>query len=195
MRLIGSLAALAFAAPVAAEVTASSETGFVSRNSVEVKASPQESWKALILPGSWWNGDHTYSGDAANMWMDAQATGCFCEKIPLANGAPAGQRAGSVEHMRIVYADAGKVLRMSGGLGPLQSEAVNGTLTITMKPVDGGTRILWEYVVGGYMRYKTEEIAPSVDKVLAEQLNRFAAKLGVAGVAEKNGVPAKERKP
>jgi hypothetical protein len=85
--------------------------------------------------------------------------------------------------MHVVYADPGKVLRMSGALGPLQSEAMNGTLTVTLKPVEGGTRILFEYVVGGYMRFKTEDIAPAVDGVMAEQLNRLAALLGLLGEA------------
>lgn len=190
MRHIGyALAgAIALSGPAAAEVTASSEAGFVSRNTVEVKATPQDAWKALIAPAGWWNGEHTYSGDAANMWLDAQATGCFCEKLPPAKDAPAGQRPGSVEHMHVIHADTGKVLRMSGGLGPLQSEAVNGTLTITLKPVDGGTRILWEYVVGGYMRYKTAEIAPAVDSVMAEQIGRLAARLGGGDAGAKDEV-------
>jgi hypothetical protein len=76
-------------------------------------------------------------------------------------------------------ADPGKILRLSGALGPLQSEAVNGTLTITLKPGEGGmTHIVRDYVVGGHMRYKTDEIAPGVDKVMAEQPGRRAAKLG-----------------
>jgi uncharacterized protein YndB with AHSA1/START domain len=185
MRLIGILfaATLVLSSPAAAEIATKSETGFVSSNAVEVRASPQEVWRALIAPAGWWNSEHTYSGDAANMWIDAQATGCFCEKLPLPNDAPAGQRPGSVEHMHVIYADPGKLLRLSGGLGPLQSEAVKGTLTITLTPGEGGTtRILWEYVVGGYMRYKTDEIAPAVDTVVAEQLNRLAAKLA-AGAA------------
>ena len=82
--------------------------------------------------------------------------------------------------MHVIYAAPSRVLRMTGGLGPLQSEAVSGTLTITLKPVDGGTRVLWEYVVGGYMRQKIPELAPLVDKVLAEQLTRLEAKLGAA---------------
>ena len=80
--------------------------------------------------------------------------------------------------MRVINAEQPRVLRMSGALGPLQSEAVQGTLTIVLKPVDGGTRIMWEYVVGGYMRLKTEQIAPLVDVVLGEQVSRLAARLG-----------------
>ena len=181
--------------PAAAEVVAKTETGFVSRNAVEVKADPAEAWKALIAPNLWWNAEHTYSGVSANMYLDAQATGCFCEKLPAAKDAPPGARGGSIEHMRVIYAAPGKVLRMAGGLGPLQSEAVGGTLTITLKPTVSGTRILWEYVVGGYMRYKTDEIAPLVDKVMNEQAVRLAKHLGPAGAAESGESKAEPANP
>ena len=174
-------AALAFTAqPAAAEVAAQSDTGFVTRAAVTVKTDPAATWLALIAPAGWWNGEHTYSGDPKNLYIDAQATGCFCEKLPLTADAPAGSRAGSIEHMHVIYAAPSRVLRMSGGLGPLQSEAANATLTITLKPVSGGTRVLWEYVVGGYMRQKIPELAPLVDQVLADQLTRLEAKLGAA---------------
>jgi hypothetical protein len=177
-----AIAALALlAAPVSlahAEVTAQSPAGFVIKHSAETAASKADTWQALITPSKWWSGDHTYTGDAANLYLDAQATGCFCEKLPKPADAPAGQRMGSVEHMHVVYADPQRgVLRMVGGLGPLQGEALHGTLTITLKPVDGGTRIEWVYVVGGYMQMNPEEIAPLVDKVLGEQLSRLATLL------------------
>jgi len=167
--------------PAAAEVVAQSEAGFVTRAAATVKADAAATWQALVAPAGWWNGEHTYSGDPKNLYIDAQATGCFCEKLPPAKDAPAGARPGSIEHMHVIYAGPPRVLRMKGGLGPLQSEALDATLTITLKTVPEGTRILWEYVVGGYMRQKPAEIAPLVDKVLAEQLSRLAAKLEPAG--------------
>ena len=169
------------AAPVSlacAEVAAQSPAGFVIKHSVDTAASKADAWQALITPNKWWSGEHTYNGDAANLYLDAQATGCFCEKLPKPADAPAGQRMGSAEHMHVVFADPHRgVLRMVGGLGPLQGEALHGTLTITLKPTDGGTRIEWVYVVGGYMRMDPEQIAPIVDKVLGEQLSRLAAML------------------
>jgi hypothetical protein len=176
--MLAALPLVLAAAPASAEVVASSDAGFVIRLTEEVTASPQESWKMLLMPGEWWSGAHTYSGDAKNLYLDAQATGCFCEKLPRPKDAPEDQRNGSVEHLHVVYAEPGRVLRLTGGLGPLQSEALHGSLTMTFKAVPGGTRILWEYVVGGYMRYKPEQIAPAVDKVLAEQIRRLGAKLG-----------------
>jgi uncharacterized protein YndB with AHSA1/START domain len=178
-----------------AEVVASSDAGFVIRETAEVPADPAATWQALVAPQKWWNKEHTFSGDAANLYLDAQGGGCFCEKLPLKDGTPGG-RGGSVAHMRVVYADPGKALRMTGALGPLQSEALNGTMTITLKPGGAGTRIVLEYVVGGYMRYKTGEIAPAVDNVLAGQLAGLAALLGsAADSAVKSNGPKQKAKP
>jgi hypothetical protein len=162
------------ASPAAAEVAAAGETGFVSHNEAEVAASPEAAWAMLARPGEWWNGEHSYSGAAANMTLDAVAGGCFCETIPAADGAPAGQ----VEHMRVLYVDPRvRTLRLAGALGPLQSEAVNGVLTMVVEPSGSGARITWDYVVGGYMRTPFEQVAPLVDRVVGEQLDRLAATL------------------
>lgn len=177
------------AAPVSmaqAEVVTQSPAGFVIKLSADTTATQNDAWKALITPNKWWSGEHTYTGDASNLWLDAQATGCFCEKLPKPTDAPAEQRMGSVEHMHVVYADPQRgVLRMVGGLGPLQGEALHGTLTITLKPIEGGTRIEWDYVVGGYMRMDPEQIAPLVDKVMGEQLTRLVGWLAPIEVDSK----------
>jgi uncharacterized protein YndB with AHSA1/START domain len=176
-------ASLALAcAPAQAEVVAKSDIGFVSRNTVEVSAKPEAVWAALVVPSGWWNGQHTYSGDAANLSLAPVAGGCFCERLPVPVGAPAWAQPGAVEHMRVINIEPGKAMRLSGGLGPLQSEAVDGVLTITLKPTDKGTRILFEYVVGGYMRYTTDQIGPLVDKVMLEQLGRLALKVDPVAV-------------
>jgi hypothetical protein len=177
------------AAPVSmaqAEVVTQSPAGFVIKLSADTTATQNDAWKALITPNKWWSGEHTYTGDASNLWLDAQATGCFCEKLPKPTDAPAEQRMGSVEHMHVVYADPQRgVLRMVGGLGPLQGEALHGTLTITLKPIEVGTRIEWDYVVGGYMRMDPEQIAPLVDKVMGEQLTRLVGWLAPIEVDSK----------
>src|SRR6187551_2178927 len=95
---IGGVLAAAAASPAEAEVAASSESGFVSHNEVVVAASPAEVWDALLKPAAWWNGEHTYSGNSANLTLAANVGGCFCEVIPAADGA-----AGHIEHMRVVY--------------------------------------------------------------------------------------------
>jgi hypothetical protein len=57
--------------------------------------------------------------------------------------------------MSVTYADPGKTLRLSGGLGPLQAMAVKGTLTINLIPEDKATKAVFIYTVGGYLFRKT----------------------------------------
>lgn len=184
VHLFAAVLAIGLAAgaePTKAEVAAQSDAGFVIKHSAEVPVSQAEVWAALIAPAKWWSPDHTWSHNAANLYLDAQATGCFCEKLPKPAGALAEQRMGSAEHMHVIFADPQRgLLRMAGALGPLQGEAVRGVLTIKLIKTEAGTRIEWEYVVGGYMRLQSADIAPAVDQMLAEQLGRLAALLGPA---------------
>lgn len=153
------------ASPALAEVKSASPAGFDLVSTATVAAPPAEVFAALGEPGRWWSSEHTYSGDAKNMVIEARAGGCFCETVP-ADGS-------TIEHGRVVYAQPGKTLRFTGGLGPLQAEAMTGTLTWTLKPVAGGTEVTQRYVVGGYMAGGADKLAPLVDQVLGEQLARL----------------------
>ena len=178
-------AALLVASPLAAEVTQQDDKGFVTRDEAVVSATPKEVWLALISPGKWWADSHTWSGDSANMTLRPQAGGCFCEKIPEAEDKDRITLEGSVEHMRVIQAYPESALRMVGALGPLQSEPVTGVLTIAISTVDEGTRIVWEYNVGGRMRYEVPTIAKAVDGVMSQQLAGLAKLLGkVEGTAK-----------
>ena len=180
------VAAPCLAMPANAEVTESSSSHFVSRHAVDVSAAPKDAWLALIAPGDWWNDAHTWSADASNMSLTPQAGGCFCETIPAEDGVMTMGLQGSVQHMMVVQAVPRKVLRMRGGLGPLQSEPVDGVMTITMQEIedeDGdaiGTRIVWEYVVGGTMRFEVPQISKAVDGVIGQQASGLAEALGGA---------------
>ena len=156
-------------APAAAEVKSATPGGFDIENKTTVSATPTEAYAALARVGQWWNSEHTYSGDASNLTVQTKAGACFCEVIP--NGG------GTIEHARVVYAKPGETLRLQGGLGPLQAEAVVGTLTWQLKPVAGGTEVTQSYVVGGYVRGGADKLAPIVDKVLGEQLTGLARHL------------------
>jgi hypothetical protein len=182
---VAAAALLVSAASAHAEVVAQSDGGFVIRRAADVPAGAAESWIGLLQPAEWWSGEHTFSGDAQNLSLDPRTGGCFCEVLPPARDAESHRPRGAVEHMRVIYVENDRALRMSGALGPLQSEAVQGTLTIQLKPVGTGTRIMWEYVVGGYMRQPVAQIAPAVDRVLGEQLAGLARKLGGKDAAEK----------
>jgi uncharacterized protein YndB with AHSA1/START domain len=171
-------------APAKAEVTESADGGFVTRDVAIVEATPKAVWLALIAPKNWWNSGHTWSGDAANLTLKPQAGGCFCERIPEDPDPTRITLEGSVEHMRVIQAYPERALRLEGALGPLQSEPVKGVLTIAISEVEQGTRIVWEYVVGGYMRYEPEMIAKAVDGVISEQLKGLAGTLGVVEISE-----------
>jgi uncharacterized protein YndB with AHSA1/START domain len=161
---LASAAALAPSA-ASANVVQSSPQGFVVHATAVVTADRQSVWSALVEPERWWNKDHSWSGDAGNLALEPRAGGCFCEVLP---------GGGSAEHMRVIQAAPGSLLRLRGALGPLQSEALDGVLTIELKAVDGATAIEWTYVVGGYARFPLAEIASAVDRVVNEQAGRLA---------------------
>ncbi len=169
--LIPAALLAAVAVPAQAEVKTATDTGFNVVHIAEVSAEPDVVWKRLIAPKFYWSKAHSWSGSSDGFYIDAQAGGCFCELFQEKGADGKTKTTGSVEHMRVIFAQPGKVLRMQGALGPLQSEAVLGTLTVAMEPLkDGkGTKLSFSYVVGGHMRYKTADIAPAVDKVLGEQ--------------------------
>jgi hypothetical protein len=173
--------ALALApAPASAKVAQVSTQGFVVRHVAEVSVPPEEAWAVLIKPSVWWDSAHTWSADAANLTLDARAGGCFCEMLPNPS-SPKGAPRGTVEHMRVIYIERPRALRMVGALGPLQADAATATLTIQLKPDGkGGTQILLEYVVGGYTRTPFEKLAPAVDGMLGGQVRRLTEKLGGA---------------
>jgi uncharacterized protein YndB with AHSA1/START domain len=163
--LAAPLLVLGAAAP--AEVTQSSAAGFEISQTVTANAPIAQVWETLRAPQRWWDKEHTYSGDSANLYLDSQATGCFCERLP-------GK--GSIEHAHIVYIQPPRMMRLTGGLGPLQAEAVNATLTFKLDPEGtNATRITMTYVVGGYVRAGADTLAPKVDEVLATQMVNLKA--------------------
>ena len=167
MTRIASLLAgigLIAATPAAARVVESSESGFTVSASHQVAATPDQVWAALIQPARWWSKDHSWSGNAANFSLDPVVGGCFCERWG-ANGA---------EHARVVFLAKDQQLRLRGAFGPLQGEAVTGTLTVTLKAEGKGTAVVFEYVVGGHARFALKDIATPVDQVIGEQARRLA---------------------
>jgi hypothetical protein len=172
--------------PAEARVALVNERGFIVHLSATVPAEPDKIWDELVTPADWWDAEHSFSGDAANFTLDPKPGGCFCETLPGAD-AKAPLR-GGVEHMRVIYVEKPRALRMSGALGPMQADALTGTLTVQMKPAEGGgTEILWEYAVGGFSRAPFDAMATSVDQVLGEQLQRLAEKLGAKPATPASG--------
>lgn len=167
IRLPIAVVALA-AAPAAAEVVQSSPAGFEVKHTVTVAMPPEKAWATVVAPRLWWNKDHTYSDDAANLTLDERPGGCFCEKLPGKGG---------VEHMRVVYIQPPRMVRMVGALGPLQAEAADGTMSITLTKSGAGSTITMTYVAGGYIRAGADKLAPVVDRVLGQQLAGLQAAL------------------
>ena len=164
-RIWVGMSILAAAAPASAKVVQTDAGGFAVLETGDVRASPEAVWAALAHPERWWNKAHSWTGDARNFSMSIRQGGCFCEALP---------RSGFVEHARVIFARPASMLRLSGALGPLQGEALSGTLTIKIVPgKDGTSTVTFEYVVGGYSRMALTELAPAVDGVIAEQHRRL----------------------
>ena len=165
--ILALASALCLVATCKAEVLKVSPGGFTVRSEAVVRGDAPHAWRALVNDiGKWWNPEHTYSGRAENLSIESRPGGCFCERLP--NG-------GGVVHMTVVNLQPGKLLRLTGGLGPLQSLAVAGSLSWSFTPVAGGTKIEVTYTVGGFSPGGFDDIAPAVDGVLHEQLQRLAA--------------------
>jgi hypothetical protein len=189
--ILGAASLALFAAPALAEVKNVSEQGFLSVHSGEVIAKPDDVWKRLLVPKDWWNKAHSWSGSVDGFYIDAQAGGCFCELVQEKDKDGKIVNKGSVEHMRVIFSQPGRVLRMQGALGPLQSEAVVGTLTVAIEPSGTGSKLSFSYIVGGYSRFPMDKMAPAVDRVMGEQFASLIKPLGkVASGSAADAKPA-----
>jgi uncharacterized protein YndB with AHSA1/START domain len=154
------------AAPARAEVAAIGAGGFTVNHSIQSEAPPDAVYEAIVEHiAAWWDGAHSWSGDAANLHFDARVGGCLCEKLP----------GGGVEHLRIIYLAPGREIRMQGALGPLQQMGLQGTMTWKFSPSDAGSEVDWQYTVHGFLEGGFEGIAPAVDGVIGDQLARLGA--------------------
>lgn len=150
---------------VRGEVIESSAAGFAVRNVATVNASPAKVYSALTdNVGGWWDPAHTFSHDARNLTLDPKPGGCFCERLP---------EGGGVEHMRVVYASPGKLLRLTGAIGPLQEAALAGTMTWNLSEAGDGTTVELTYAVGGFRVGGFRDLPSVVDGVLRGQLGRL----------------------
>lgn len=154
------------ALPSPAEVAHAGENGFTLRNTAMLSVPPAKAYAAMLEVGRWWSSDHTYSGDAANLSIEAKPGGCWCERLPSGGG---------VQHMTVVLLMPGKQARLAGGLGPLQSMGAAGSMDWKFEAADKGTKVELVYAVGGYAGAAAgfKDIAPGVDSVLKAQFERY----------------------
>lgn len=153
---------LAVTLPARAEILDSSASGFTIQNAISVPVDAATAWNALSNDvGRWWPADHTWTGKASNLSIQARAGGCFCEL----DGAHQAQ------HMLVTYVEPGKLMRMVGGLGPLQGMGLSGTMEWRLSEGDNGrTRITLWYRAGGYTPDDLSKFVPIVDQVQRVQL-------------------------
>jgi uncharacterized protein YndB with AHSA1/START domain len=163
--LLAATLTLMGAAHALGEVVDSSPGGFTSKHTTKITASADEVFHALVDEvDEWWDPDHTFSGDSANLYIEAEPGGCFCEKLGDSGG---------VEHLEVVFVEPGRQLRMRGGLGPLQGMGVSGSLTWTIEHSPESTEVTLTYAVGGYHAGGLHALAEPVDTVLGGQLARL----------------------
>lgn len=160
--------AMALAPHAQAEVKDMKPNGFTLENTQWVPVDAQTAYAALVKDvGQWWPADHSWWGDASKLSISDKAGGCFCE----INGAQ------QAWHMTVTFVDPGKLLRMTGGLGPLQGMGLDGALEWRFVEENNGTRITLWYRVGGYTPDNLGKFAPVVDKVQGQQLGGLAEHL------------------
>ncbi len=156
---------LAAAGAAQAETSGVSPSGFIVTIRREVRATPQQVFDAFGRIDQWWNGEHTFSGSAANLSLGMTAGDCFCERW---NG-------NSVMHAQVIYVAKGSVVRMRGSLGPLQDLAVTGVLTFATGAADGKTILKFVYRVSGSPDAALDKLAGPVDGVMNEQATRLVS--------------------
>lgn len=136
--------------------------GFIVENQIQIAKKPDVVWHALVNQvDSWWPKDHSWWGQVGTFSIEAKAGGCFCEV--------SGDN--SAEHMRISFVEPNKLLRMTGGLGPLQGMGMFGALDWQLKATDKGTQVTLIYRVSGIDPNGFEKLAPIVAKVQGIQLD------------------------
>lgn len=165
VRRLAAIVLTGAAASALGDVADVAENGFTLRNTVTVAVPPGKAYDAMVGGLSrWWGSDHTFSGDAANLSIDAKPQGCWCERLPAGGG---------VRHLTVVYASPGKLIRFEGALGPLQAMGLAGSMTWKFDPAEKGTTVEMRYVAGGYNPGGFKDVAPLVDTVLRSQLERY----------------------
>ncbi|NND00165.1 MAG: SRPBCC domain-containing protein [Gammaproteobacteria bacterium] len=151
-----------------ARVLEQSAAGFVIEIAAEADQPVAASYQQFLRVGEWWDGQHSWFGNADNFYIEPRAGGCFCE-------VDGDQQ---VQHMRVVYVEPNKEIRMLGGLGPLQMMAVHGAMSWTFTSgQDGQTLILHRYAVSGYHKDGLDKLAAIVDQVQSAQVERLVHRL------------------
>ncbi|WP_169929825.1 SRPBCC family protein [Pseudidiomarina aestuarii] len=147
----------------ASPVLDAAPNGFSIQFEQTIQATPKQVYQALTQDiGQWWLAAHTWYGSSANMTLAAKAGGCFCEI------AAEGRE---TEHMRVVKVEPNQLIRLSGGLGPLQGEGLSGVMDWQIQSTSEDLVTLRvSYRVGGYSPNDLSAWAAPVATVLQQQM-------------------------
>ncbi len=162
--ILFSFVGLLFANPSTADIQYQDKYGFVVGNKIALKSDIQLSWQTLLSISLWWESSHSFSGKAEHLYLDVSDEKCFCEKWDD----------NWVRHLSVVHVQPNKKLVLDGALGPLQSAAIHGALTIQLETNDENTLLSWEYRVHGNSEQGANGWAAPVDRVLSTQFNNLS---------------------
>jgi len=146
-----------------AEIVSSSDSHFVLRHEALSALSAETLWQRLTQPATWWHPDHTYSGRAENLSLNAEVGGVWREDWDE----------GSVIHGTIIFLRRGQVLRMNAPFGPLQELGAYTIWTITISQDGDGSRVVFDEVSNGPPSANMAETATAVDFVKGEAIIRL----------------------
>ncbi|HUE80304.1 MAG TPA: ATPase [Sphingomicrobium sp.] len=164
MKWLLAFGVLLLPATARAEVVSASAHGFEISHSVAIVVPQPATFAAFGDVQNWWDEDHTYSGDSANMSLSLTPGGCLCERLPDGGG---------IEHMRVTYVVPGERVVLTGSLGPLLYEATSGVMDVKVERIAGGARLTMNYRVAGFANGGADTLAPLVDQVLGVQMAGF----------------------
>lgn len=148
-----------------AEVSEVSDQHFIVSIDATLMAPRDQAYKQFLQIGDWWQDSHTWFGDASAMSIELEAGGCFCER----NGDK------QALHMTVSNINPEISIQMTGGLGPLQSLAVNGHMLWKFESTeDGNTTLTLTYRVTGFINQNTEDWSKAVNGVLQQQVDSLS---------------------
>ncbi|NNU17686.1 hypothetical protein HK107_15245 [Parvularcula sp. ZS-1/3] len=163
--ILTSTLALTALGIASAEVVTASDTGFKLKHEAVSPLAPDALWERLMEPSEWWDGAHSYSGDAANLSMEDSAGSYWREDW----------EGGSVIHGQILTVMKGKQLVLSAPFGPLHATGAECIWTIILAPAEGGgTKISSTHTVAGSEGTGLQELAGPVDFVMGNGIMRLA---------------------
>jgi hypothetical protein len=150
-----------------ATVVDSTWYGFTVSHEKTVKADGKVLFNVFCKEiGQWWDPEHTWFGNAENLYIQTYIGGGFGEQLESVR---------AVRHMEVIFLDYGKTIRLQGALGPLQQYPVMGIMTVEFKKEADSTRVSMTYSVGGYIPGGAAKFSGIVDQVLGIQFSRFLA--------------------